>query len=192
MGSIATTSAGQTLTATEVNLLIASLNNQNKRVIMTASGNFTWPTGINSIKVTLCGGGGRSSQNWTSGGVSQPAARGGNSPMCSKIISGVADGTTIAVTIGAASASGGGTTKGGSTIFGTYFQSTGGANAVNADHGTDGTHTGDIQHDNHVFIAAPDAFHDYIGYGQGYPSNLGGLQVNFDTAGGPGICVIEY
>lgn len=192
MASITTVSAGQDITAAMMNLIVAALNNQNKRVIMTASGNFTWPTGINAIRVYLCGGGGRSSASWMSGGSPQPSARGGNSPLCSKVITGVADGTTIAVGIGAASAAGGGTTVGGTTTFGTYFQSTGGANGVNGDHGTDGTHTGEIQHDNHMFISAADPFHDFLAYGQGYPSNLGGPQVNYATVGGAGICIIEY
>lgn len=191
--SISSVSAGQDISATHLNDIAAALNAVNGRQIFTSSGTFTWPAGVNRVKVTLAGGGGRAGASWfagVGGTVQQPSSRGGNSPMCSKIVSGIDAGTTISITIGAA---GVGTAAGGTTSFGSVFQSTGGTGGVTNVVGTDGTHTGEIQHDNRVFVFARDDYHGIIGYGQGYPSNSG-IQspVGYSQAGGPGILVIEW
>lgn len=188
--TIANVSAGPAATASKINEMIAGINNKGKRQIFTATGLFSWPIGVDTITVYLCGGGGRSGDNWTSSGIQQPSSRGGNSPLCSMAISGVADGTGIPITIGAA---GVGTGVGGTSSFGTYFQSTGGAAGIAGANGADGTHTGQLQHDNRLFVAITDAIANVVGYGQGFPSNAGDrLLTNYARQGGPGFCLIEY
>lgn len=195
--AISNVAVGDEVTASKTNAIIGALNAMNNRQIFTSSGSFTWPTGVNRIRVYICGGGGRSGDNWSSGGVAQPCTRGGNSPLCSKGISGVDEGTTIPVTIGGVAygtgGGGAGTGPGGTSSFGTYVQSSGGTGGHSATHGTDGTHTGEIQHDNRMFVASNDGVQGPIGYGQGFPSNSGtGSIGGATTAGGPGICVIEW
>lgn len=190
MAALSAVAVGQAVIASKTNLMITSVNNKGKRQIFTSSGNFTWPVGIDTITVWLCGGGGRCGDTWISSSVQQPSSRGGNSPLCSKAISGVDDGTTIAITIGAA---GVGTGAGGTTTFGTYFQSTGGTGGHDNIKGTDGTHTGELQHDNGLFVALNDATKGPIGYGQGFPSNAGQRVLDgYAQQGGAGFCLIEY
>jgi len=188
--TISNVAAGDTVKASKTNELISGINNKGNRVIFTASGTFTWPTGCKTVMVYLCGGGGRSGDVWTSSSVQQPSSRGGYSPLCSKAISGIADGTSISVTIGAA---GVGTAAGGTTTFGTYFQSTGGTGGNANIKGTDGTHTGELQHDNAMFTAFMEATHGPIGYGAGFPSNAGQRVLDgYAQQGGPGFCIVMY
>lgn len=195
--TIANVAAGNTLPATKVNEMILTLNtlNNGRVIILTGgSGVFTWPTGIDAIEVILCGGGGRCGNSWTqsnpSGGapIAQPISRGGDSPLCSKILTGIDPGTSIPVVVGAA---GTGTAAGGTTSFGagqSYgFQSTGGTGGNSGTAGTDGTHTGDLRYGNQLFIYNR-VGGIVIGYGEGFPGNT----INAATSGGPGIIVVRY
>jgi hypothetical protein len=93
-----------------------------------ASGNFVVPNGVSRVRVTVIGGGG-------SGGThaSLPGGGGGAGGQAIRIISGLAAGSVIPVTVGAAGAAPGGPGNGGSggtSSFGVYVSATGGLGGI--------------------------------------------------------------
>lgn len=96
--------------------------------VSTGNANFTVPSGITAVKVTVIGGGGggRSQGSggsgccaWTSSG-----AGGGAGGTSIRYITGLTPGTVIPITVGAAGAA---NASGGSSSFSTYATATGGA-----------------------------------------------------------------
>ncbi|MDE2197908.1 MAG: hypothetical protein KGJ41_02710 [Rhodospirillales bacterium] len=94
----------------------------------TASANFVVPGGVSQIKVNVIGGGGAGGTHST-----LPGGGGGAGGRAVKVISGLAAGTVIAVTVGmpglasATPANGG---AGGTSSFGTYVSATGGSGGI--------------------------------------------------------------
>lgn len=180
--TLPTKSTGHVVTATEWNAVIAAINAVNGRQIFTSSGSFTWPVGVNTVKVKVAGGGGHSGGTWfggPGGTTSMPPLDGSPSPLCSIFVSGVDAGTTIAVAIGGPGASRtslGVHPVGGTSSFGAYVSSTGGEGAYQGTAGARGTHTGDIAHSNDEFLF-----------------NLtGDTWVGYGESNAPGIVVIEW
>lgn len=175
---IPSVTVGQAVTQSESQAIIDGINAQGQRVIITANTTWAIPAAVYRFKVTLCGGGGAFGSSFVSGGGStNPGLNGGDSPMCSKYISGVDPGTSIPVTVGSGGSFIGG--NGGTTAFGSYFQSTGGVHSNGPTQGARGTHTGEIAHSNGAFVQSN---------GKGYGS--GGDVIN--NSGAPGIVIIEW
>jgi hypothetical protein len=172
--AISNVSAGIEVTATKTNEIISGINAQNGQIIYTTIGvtNFSWPVGVQTIEVLLCGGGGLDGSSYSSGPDTLPGLPGGLSPLCSKRISGVDAGTTIPVTVGdkASSHRASSVTHayGGTSSFGTYLQSTGGDGSWQNVHGLPGTHTGDLLHVNELFsiTSVLNTTGDCVGYGR--------------------------
>ena len=160
--------------ASDVLQLAKHVNGQPGRQVFTASGLFTVPDGAHQLKVTLCGGGGEEQA------IYYVIEVGGDSPyghrlykyssratMCSKIITGLDIGSTVSVTVGAATA---GMTPAGATSFGALLTSNGAPNTDNEDDMS--SHTGTLVHDNRIFC-----------------NNAG---VPYGTRSLGGICVVEW
>ena len=130
-----------------------------RSTIFTASGTFTVPTGVTSVKVTCVGGGGGGGgyrDNGSGGGG------GGGGGYAIKWVTGLTPAGTVTVTIGAA---GGGVSSfsaqagtGGTTSFGTYCVATGGTGGYGGPNGANksggeagqGT-TGDIRSSSNTY-----------------------------------------
>jgi hypothetical protein len=100
--------------------------------VITATGNWTVPTGITAAKVTLIGAGGAGGGTGINNGNRGLAGRSGG--VAIKYITGLTPGSTVSVTIGAGGTgvSNGNGNSGGTTSFGAYCSATGGAGgAVN-------------------------------------------------------------
>ena len=93
----------------------------------TSSGNFTVPTGVTRVKVTVTGGGGAGGSNTVA-----PAGGGGAAGSAISIISSLTSGAVIPVTVGAGGTASSGSTggSGGTSSFGTYVSATGGAGGI--------------------------------------------------------------
>lgn len=120
---------------------------------------FTVPTGITAVKVTLCGGGGAGG----SGAASQGHPGGSSSAYVISFLTGLTPGAAITVTVGAggvgqANATG---TAGGTSSFGAYVSSTGGA----ARGGAGGTASGTY---NYTFNGTNNTAAGSAGVGLGY------------------------
>lgn len=168
--------ADEAVAASTMNHVIDHTSQVNGRAIFTANGTWNVPTGVFKFKVTLCGGGGKGGDAYYGGYEGSqllPGPKGGDGPLCSKVIGGQAEGAAFTVTIGAGSIS---SAPGGTTSFGALLQSTGGQWGSGT--AADGTHTGEIRHHGDMFMIAQAQY-----YGMG----------GTDTAAGKnGICVIEW
>ncbi len=184
--ALSNVAVGDAILATLLNSLIAHANGTPGRAVFTANGVWSVPAGVHQFKVYLCGGGGAAgAAYYQSAGEGEmlyrsPGGAGGDSPLCSKIISGQAIGTSFAITIGAA--------PGGTSTFGTLLSSSGGGTGGNGSsgggEGASGAHNGTMRHGNDMFQAAPKR-----GYGSG---GRGMIELYSSEEGMPGICVIEW
>lgn len=172
--------------ASRENQLISHVNGTPGRAIFTSNGVWSVPAGVYQFKVYVAGGGGKGGPAVVGSGESfgfiSDGKRGGDAPLCSKIITGQDIGTSFAITIGAGATGSG---AGGTTTFGALLQSTGGSVGSEYAQGTSGTHTGTIRHGNAMFQASQDN-----GYGQG--GRGGVFDDNAGANGNNGICVIEW
>jgi hypothetical protein len=92
--------------------------------VFTASGNFTVPNGVTTVRVKVLGGGGGGGYHTT-----MPSGGGGAGGKAVGILGNLVPGSVIAVTVGAggsAPASAGNGTNGGQSSFGTYMTANGG------------------------------------------------------------------
>lgn len=185
---IDTVAVDEAIKASTHQQIISHVNGANGRLIATANTVWSVPAGVYKFKVYLAGGGGKGAEFTPDPDLSYPdGRRGGHSPLCSKVFSGYAPGTSFNIVIGA-----GGTDNfmtGGTSTFGAVLQSTGGLAGFSG--GTDGTHNGEIAHINQMFLQTLS-----LGYGQGsdggtyrYPT---APILTYPTNGGNGICVIEW
>lgn len=99
--------------------------------VFTSSGTFTVPSGITTVKVTVCGGGGGGAQN------SSSAGSGGGGGVAIKYVTGLTPGGTVTVTVGSGS-----TGTGGTSSFGAYCSATGGGGGTSGAPGAGGTASG--------------------------------------------------
>jgi hypothetical protein len=107
--------------------------------VFTASGTFTVPLGITSVKVTVIGGGGGGTGATTSGCETQGVS-GSLGGYCVALVDGLTSGGTIAVTVGGGGAGGAGNASslastgaaGGTSSFGTFVTATGGSSTTTA------------------------------------------------------------
>lgn len=190
----------ESIKASTQNKLIKNANGSPGRAIFTANGSWSVPQGVFSFKVYLAGGGGGGASAYGDGSEGftfiAEGGRGGDGTMCSKIFTGVAEGTAYLIEIGAGGtgASGGffgdAATAGGTSKFGTVLQSAGGQPAPVATspyqiRGANGAHNGQIAHDSRIFLRTQDNGYGEGGRGGGYSSING-------ANGNPGICVIEW
>lgn len=177
--------------ASTQNKLIAHANGSPGRAIFTANGLWSIPQGVYKFKVYLAGGGGKGSQAYfsTSEGFTYlgDGARGGDSPLCSKMFAGLDIGTSFSIVIGAGATGGG---PGGTSTFGALLSSSGGTAATGGGAspgapGGSGSHNGEIRHTNQLFQVSQNN-----GYGQG---GEGGTYYGTDGSNGNGgICIIEW
>ena len=98
-----------------------------RQQIFTSSGTFTVPAGVDSLKVTVIGGGG----GYINSADLLYASSGGDGGISTKFITGVSSGQTIVATVGAkgasVTASSGAAGTGGTSSFGSYCTATGGS-----------------------------------------------------------------
>lgn len=172
--------------ASTQNNLIKNANGSPGRAIFTANGVWSVPQGVFQFKVYLAGGGGLGGpaygdnhEGFTYLGDGQ---RGGQAPLCSKIISGQEAGTSFAITIGAGATT---SVPGGTSSFGALLQSTGGGPGTDLSQGGTGTHNGQMRHGNQMFCISQNN-----GYGEGGSGGTYGSIPGYP--GNPGICVIEW
>jgi len=95
-----------------------------QHTVFTASGSFTVPAGVSTVKVTVIGGGGAGGTHAT-----LSAAGGGAGGQAMMLVSGLTSGSVIPVTVGGggtASTTAGNGGAGGTSSFGTYVSATGG------------------------------------------------------------------
>ena len=187
---ISTVSTNDPVKASTQNQLIQHANGTPGRAIFTSNGNWSVPQGVFKFKVYLAGGGGQGGDAYGTYyegfNYQGDGGRGGDSPLCSKVIFGVEPGTTFAITIGAGSTGYG---AGGTSTFGALLQSTGGGKGVGGSsppsHGASGTHNGELRHTNALFQSSQNN-----GYGQG--GQGGSYYGTNGKNGNNGICVIEW
>lgn len=183
--------ADDPITAELNNQFIDHANTSRGRAVFTANGTWAVPSGVHNFIVYLAGGGGGGGNGIgvLETGVDYPGTDGGDSPLGSKVISGLAVGTSIAIVIGTGGVSASGT--GTISTFGALMQSTGGGpggSHPSTTKGTRGTHTGSPASMSHGQLFLNESAGGRA-YGAGGTAGLG---VTLAGNGIQGICVIEW
>lgn len=186
---LSTVATGEPVKASTTNAMIHNVNGSPGRAIFKVNGTWSVPSGVYRFKVYLAGGGGARGFDYDFGEDSRLGGDGGDSPLCSKIYGSYDVGTSFSIVIGAGATTAG--ADGGTSTFGTVLQSTGGGGGSPGSDGTPlpgsrGTHTGEMAHDNDLFLAP-----EVKGFGTGGRTVVYGLYVSTKAAS-DGICIIEW
>lgn len=148
--------------------------------VFTASGTFTVPASITTIKVQVLGGGG--------GGNNDPygvVIAGGSGGYVIEYLNGLTPGATVAVTVGAGGAVGG---TGGTSSFGDYCSATGGGiNSPGLGSGGNYNQRGGYPTGS---LGAGSALAPSPGGNPGFANS--GCGGGFTTAGGSGVVILEW